>query len=270
MLSIRYEEHNAFKDKIPFELSCSIVRSRSVYSNESNWHDALEIQLCRAGRGVVLIDGERYDFFEHDIAVINHQAIHHTGTDTGIEYDCLIIDSKFCRDADVDPQELCFDCLIRDKVLQKYFLELENLYYSDDICRTAKLRVCVLRILICLREHYAVSEKKLPKQNSEHELTKKAIMYIRENFAAKISIDMIAANIMTNKCTLSRAFKRLTGQTIVEYINRYRCARAAECIMEGMMISDAAQLCGFNNMSFFTRTFKRNFGRLPSRMRSTN
>ena len=54
-----------------------------------------------------------------------------------------------------------------------------------------------------------------------------------------------------DKYTLSREFKKLTGMTIVQYINSYRCKKAAEYIASGTSVSEAANMCCFTNMSFF-------------------
>ena len=41
-------------------------------------------------------------------------------------------------------------------------------------------------------------------------------------------------------------------------------------IAEGnIILSEAAMLCGFNNMSFFTKTFKQYIGTLPSEVKKT-
>ena len=57
---------------------------------------------------------------------------------------------------------------------------------------------------------------------------KNAIVYIRSNFEKKLSLDGIAQAVYVDKFQLSREFKKLTGKTVVEYINDYRCRRAAE------------------------------------------
>ena len=80
----------------------------------------------------------------------------------------------------------------------------------------------------------------------------------------KIYLDGIASATLTDKYALSRLFKRVTGQTPVQYINTYRCRKAAEYISDGKNVSEAAHACGFTNMSFFTKTFKAYMGKLPS------
>ena len=51
-----------------------------------------------------------------------------------------------------------------------------------------------------------------------------------------------------------------------ESLNEYRCMKAAEYISDGKSVSKAASPCGFDNNSFFTKTFKRYIGALPSKI----
>lgn len=91
-----------------------------------------------------------------------------------------------------------------------------------------------------------------------------AIIYIRKHYDEHLTLDGISKSIFVNKYTLTRIFKEMTGQTVVEYINEYRCKQAARLIRDGCRINESARLCGFSNMSFFTKTFKRYIGKLPS------
>jgi len=265
MLQNRYEEYLSFSNNIPFILRSKIRRSASVYSKESNWHDNLEIELCTKGRGSVTLDGKRLEFSKGDIAVINSNVIHYTGTGEEMEYTCLIIDTDFCKQADIDPSLIKFKEMFRDEAVKNTILEMETLCQSkDELCRVAKLRMLTLALLILLKEKY-VQECFAQAQNDiAHENVKNAIKYIRQNYMNKFSLDELCASVFTNKFVLSRQFKKVTRQSIVEYVNVYRCRQAEMMISSGTSVGAAAMLCGFSNMSFFTKTFKKYIGKLPS------
>lgn len=88
--------------------------------------------------------------------------------------------------------------------------------------------------------------------------------YIRGYYNRKLTLDEIAQAIYVDKYALCRDFKRLSGQTIVQYTNSYRCQQAAEHIANGCTVAEAAEQCGFDNISFFIKTFKKYMGMLPS------
>ena len=96
------------------------------------------------------------------------------------------------------------------------------------------------------------------------ETVKSVITYIREIYNKKITLDEISKAVLCDKYALCREFKRLTGQTIIENLNNYRCINAMRFLNEGYTVAKAAELCGFDNLSFFTKTFKKYIGKLPS------
>ena len=67
-----------------------------------------------------------------------------------------------------------------------------------------------------------------------------------------------------SKYYLSREFKSFTGRTIFDTINTFRCADAKHLISKGATVSEAAAACGLENLSYFSRTFKKYVGKLPS------
>ena len=51
---------------------------------------------------------------------------------------------------------------------------------------------------------------------------------------------------------------------VIEYINLLKCHQAQKFIRSGMNVSEAATELGFENLSYFTRTYKKYLNRLPS------
>ena len=109
----------------------------------------------------------------------------------------------------------------------------------------------------------AVKEK-----SKGYEKVKLTIMYIRENYNSKITLEQIARFVLCDKYTLCKEFKKFTGQTVFENLNNYRCLKAAQYLSEGITVTQAASLCGFENFSFFSKTFKKHIGTLPSKYKN--
>ena len=134
----------------------------------------------------------------------------------------------------------------------------------DDICYKAKLQYLILKILIEIRTYHTKSIS-VPKYDIKFfKEVKDAILYIQSNYDKKITLEELSKETYIDKYTLSKKFKEFTGITIVNYINNYRCKMALSVIQNGEQINNAARLCGFNNISFFTKTFKKYTGNLPS------
>ena len=267
MLGTRYEEYIDFSNNIPFVPRFDIERSKINYSTEVNWHGNTEIQICTRGEGFVILGGRKTKFEVGDVVVANSNVLHYTGTDTSIAYDCIILDTEFSRQSGIDLSKINFEENFRDDDVVSLFGAIKEERCKNDILKVAKLRELTLKLLILLCECH-MSAYDIGKQNKQaHKLVTEAITYIRTNYSQRLSLDGIAKNVFTNKYTLSRIFKEMTGQTVVEYINAFRCRQAARLIRDGALISESARLCGFSNMSFFTKTFKQYIGCLPSEYR---
>lgn len=265
MLGTRHEEYQYSNNTLPFVFNTDLERTYYNRSAESNWHEDLEIQLCTDGNGTVLLDGQMYDFQKNDIVVVNSNVIHYTGTDTALTYSCLIISNDFCKMIGIDLQKYAFAPVVKSAVLVKQLAALKEIYMNQDISfRIAKLNELVLKVLIELAEHHITKETSCASKIKHFETVKAAITYIRENYNQRITLDAISKAVLCDKYTLCREFKRLTGQTIVSNLNHYRCIRAIDFLSEGYSIADTAASCGFDNHSFFTKTFKKYIGKLPS------
>ena len=265
MIGTRHEEYEQFIDGLPFVLQTDLKRSRFKQSKDNNWHENLELQLCTEGCGTVLLNGEKHSFQKNDMIVVNSNVLHYTGTDTNLTYSCLIVSTDFCKRVGLDPNFVFFEPLIKNATLVKLFLGLIKIHASDSTpLRVARLNKIALEILIELAEHHIAQKAVTGCDTRKFETVKKTVSYIRENYGRRLTIDEISRAVLYDKYALCREFKRLTGQTVIENLNNYRCVKAIELLSGGYTVAQAAAMCGFENLSFFTQTFKKYIGKLPS------
>lgn len=96
----------------------------------------------------------------------------------------------------------------------------------------------------------------------------KVIEYIKSNYRRHMSLEDIAASTYLSKTYLSSLFKKETGYSISEYINIVRIERSKSLLMEeNMSIIEIANLCGFEDQSYFTKVFKHIVGITPKKYR---
>jgi len=267
-MNLRYEEYTDAPGTVPFVLNKNIKRTAALRSESQNWHENIEIQFCNEGEGFVLIGGTCHAFSKGDMALINSDAIHYTFSNTNMSYSCIIVSTDFCKQMGIDHHRLSFVPLLRNEKLSELFEEICNIYENESSLRLAKLNCLLLEMLIGIVNGYSSIKDVANIEQKELEIAKKVLLYIRENYRSRITLDSIAEHVLTDKYTLCKIFKRSTGQTIFENINAYRCMRAAEYISHGKTVCEAASLCGFENNSFFTKTFKKYVGVLPSKYSS--
>lgn len=268
MMGIRYENYINIQEDLPFVLHTRLERTALNLSREKNWHENIEIQLCLQGNGAVLLNGKKYRLQKDTVVIVNSNVIHYTYTDEKLVYACLIVDTRFCKYFGIDERSVRFEpYIVSEKVTVMMYELIETYLQKDDPLRKMRTTEILLRLFTELCRKYSLPVPAALAERRDLESVKQAVTYIRRNYVKKITLDELAKEVLSDKYRLCREFKRLTGQTVINYVNRFRCEMVIEYLSEGGSVSEAAHSCGFENLSFFTRTFKKIYGELPSEMK---
>ncbi|WP_321446515.1 AraC family transcriptional regulator [uncultured Cohaesibacter sp.] len=92
--------------------------------------------------------------------------------------------------------------------------------------------------------------------------------YVVENLHADLTIETLSRETGTSKRSIQRNFKHQFGLTVSDFIRKQRLEKARQAIeKQGMPISQAAFLAGYNNQSSFTNAFKQTYGSTPKNWR---
>ena len=92
----------------------------------------------------------------------------------------------------------------------------------------------------------------------EEKRIKTMLEYIHNNFYRSISLNDIAESVYISKSECCRSFKKYLKMTPFEYLMQYRVIKAADITQNSNKpLSDIAHLVGFNDTSYFAKTFKR-------------
>jgi len=264
MTNYVYETHPMPNPLLPF-----IFHPRFVVTQRQslpNWHENIEILHCTGGNGFVQCGIESFPFCQGDIFIVNANTPHSIYSETSVSYRCLIVDNSFCIANGIPILQLHFQQVIRDSQMTRLIERAADAfvrYSSKSPLTVTAIRCAVLELLLFLCENYSVPK---PKDGTLATNThiKKAMDYIRSHIATSISLDAVAGYVGISKYHLSREFKAFTGKTIVQTTNLLRCIEAKRLIESGASIHVAAASCGFENLSYFTKTFQKIYGQLPS------
>ena len=97
------------------------------------------------------------------------------------------------------------------------------------------------------------------------------VKYIEDNFARSITLAEIAKSAHLSISRLAHLFKEQMGVTIIDYITSIRIERAKELLLT--TDKSCTEICfesGYNNQSYFTRTFRDCAGMTPRNFREQN
>ncbi len=99
-------------------------------------------------------------------------------------------------------------------------------------------------------------------------LIQKVITQIDMDLTADLSLNAQAKLQNVNASYLSSLFKKETGVTLTEYVNRKRIDQAIFLLNStSMQIQTIAQHCGIPDVNYFTKTFKKYIGQTPREYR---
>ncbi len=95
-------------------------------------------------------------------------------------------------------------------------------------------------------------------------VTKEIISYIDFHYMEDLTLNRLAEMFNISKTYLSNLFRRETGVTLTEYIHQVRMRKAITLINSSALpVAAIATACGYNDINYFTRIFKRTYGLSP-------
>ena len=98
----------------------------------------------------------------------------------------------------------------------------------------------------------------------ESRVFKAAKAYIDKNLSADLDIADICKELLLGRTKLYDIFKREANTGVSEYINRRRLHKAKSLLKTtDMSIPEIASAVGFNDYNYFSRVYKKRYGKAP-------
>ena len=92
--------------------------------------------------------------------------------------------------------------------------------------------------------------------------------YMKDKFAERITLEEVSEHVGYSPAYFSRIFKEDMGMTFKEYLNKLRIEKSKNLLISGNLpIVEISAMVGFNDQSYFSRTFKQLTGVTPDRYR---
>ncbi|HFK1529856.1 TPA: bifunctional transcriptional activator/DNA repair enzyme AdaA [Bacillus cereus] len=106
--------------------------------------------------------------------------------------------------------------------------------------------------------------KPLDLQLPSEEWIEQVVHYIDANYSEHLTLQTLAELCHGSPYHLQRTFKKITGLTPTEYIQKVRINKAIEYLTTSdMSITEIAITVGITNMSYFVTLFKQKIGHTP-------
>lgn len=140
-----------------------------------------------------------------------------------------------------------------DKISSKFARKIEQAT-SEEAC-THLIKEMIRKYCLLVKNH---------SMKGYSLLVQKVVTQIDYDLTADLGLKAISSLLNVNSSYLSTLFKKETGTTLTEYVNRKRIEHALFLLNStNMQIQVIAQYCGIPDVNYFTKIFKKIIGQTP-------
>ena len=251
-----------------------------------HWHDELEAALVTEGSATVAAGSRKYTLRAGEAFFINAQVLH----------GCWELDHSGCRFHSIafHPRLIggSADSVFHSKYIQPLIENraLPSLHLTPQFPRQAAaisaierawqacaqeesgyeiiVRNALSELILLLQDLPSVQDKSPVRDQRSAARIKQMLSFIHAHYADELSCRRIAESAAISESECLRCFQSQIGATPIQYLRQYRIQRSAQLLLNtDESISDIAASCGFQDLSYFTKTFRRIKGCTPSAYR---
>lgn len=152
-----------------------------------------------------------------------------------------------------------------DSFILKTTVEGGNLWY--ELLHRFLLGEIFVHLNTLYREYHNITPENI---KNDYSTIYSIMEYIHAHLNEPLSLDILAKKEYLNKSYLCTLFKKVTGATPNQYINNCRLMKAKELLMRNIPVTTVCEKVGFNDLSAFSRTFKKQIGCSPKQYAINN
>jgi len=238
-------------------------------SNSPSWlieHstiDFIDLTYVVKGQAIYTINKQQIVVKEGDLLCIPKGTERYAVSEVPTEFECyaanFLLHSPMGEDVELPLQLLSSPGLHGDIISQyKYLNEAWLSRPPGFIMRYRAHLMLILQRFLALLVYDVNTYQYDPR-------VKKAIRFITDNYADPLTISTVADTVALNAVYFGSLFKKETQYTFRDYLNTVRLNQAEDMLRSGKWnVSEVAHNCGFADVFYFSRIFKKHKGIPPS------
>lgn len=254
-----------------------------------HWHEHLELVYIMAGSATMQIDTTFAKVYAGDVIFVNSKQIHSTtneSPDTVIV--AIVFNQRLICNGNLDLTEYRYiQPILNQEFRLSNFLDhrhslnrevvasierLANEFFLEPLAYELSVKSELFRILSNV-VRYSFQDTRSAgfaqrRTYTIHPLDG-ILQYLQDHLDQKITVPSLANQYNVSASHFCRLFKKLTGNTLVQYVNRIRIQQSERLLREtDMPVADIGEKVGFSNITHFERVFRKIHKTSPSKYRS--
>ena len=250
-----------------------------------HWHDEFEIIYVRSGFLTGSISGESYIGKTGEAFVVSPGNLHLMGSQSGtVDYYTFLFPLKYIsfRTDDMLDEKLleplnsghlmiCPRVKDTAKELCEQLIEIYEAKKDESeskITTQVRTKIILLQFILEMWKKGFVIENDTSGRNT---VEKEMVSYIQQNFTGKISLREFGEQFHLSEKYISRYFKEHFHITLSQYVTYLRLEHAKQLLQDtDIPVTDVAMQSGYQNVSYFIRSFQKAYAVSPLKYRKNN
>lgn len=226
----------------------------------THWHEHIEMLYFRSGSCTFYCDDDSFTVQCGDLVFINSTEVHHFVVNECVDYFCLILYPDFFQGMNLDAIKI-ENHIGFDKFIDECMTNINVEYLTNSVGSDLMIKSYANSLVAYLMRNHPSANAQVGANELHATNLKRLNMvfeYITDNYNKKISTSDLAKLCYLSENYFCRIFKTATGKSFTNYINEYRIEKAAMLLKNTTdNISKIADYTGFNDINYFSRTFKK-------------
>lgn len=245
------------------------------YDMQYHWHTQYEIIRIISGSFQLKLEKTTKLYHAGDVIFITSGMLH-GGTPHDCIYECMVFDLQILLKDNHACSKIIRDIIDQKITVNSYLSENSNsiLPITEHLCHALSSRKTGYEFMVqgylyhllgmIIHEHLYEQTHQDIVSSERIASVKNVLTFISDNYGNNISLENLSRIAGMNPRYFCRYFRSLTGRTPVDYLNYYRIECASEMLStKDITIREAAISCGFNDESYFIKTFHKYKGTTP-------
>lgn len=252
------------------------------YAMPYHWHVEYEIIRILEGSFTIALDEKEFHAKEGDILFINSGTLH-GGIPTSCIYECIVFDMNMLMKKNHTCGIYIQDIMNHALVINEYFPKEYSFFHQviwtlfDSLEEKASgyeliVQGCLYQMLgmIVKREDYSTDAFKTPINRKRILTLKQVLEHIENSYASAVTLEELSKTAGMSPKYFCRFFQEMTHKSPFDYLNYYRIERSCYHLLHtGDSITEVALNCGYNDLSYYIKIFKKYKGITPAKYRKT-